>query len=92
MSTLYMGSTLAQGVILLLGGVVMLSYGVSVVEQAFQDWSSIVTTQDLVQWTGYLFFQLSLIGFYGLVAYFVVAEEMSDPGFRALEQLLGNGI
>lgn len=92
MSTLYLGSTVAQGFILLMGGVVMLAYALSVIQQSFEQWRSIVTTQDLMRWTGYLFFQLSLVGLYALMAYFVAAEELSDPGFRALQDLLSGGI
>lgn len=92
MPTLYLGSTVSEGALLLMGGGVLFAYTLSVIEQSFEQWRSIVTTQDLIRWTGYLFSQLSLVGLYALMAYFVAAEELSDPGFRALRDLFSGGI
>lgn len=91
-SFLSAGSTLAQAFILLAGGFVMLSYSATVIGRTFENWSPLVSWKDLANRMTYLVLHLSLVGLYALFAYFIVAEEMSDEGFRALEQILGGGI
>lgn len=87
-SILSIGSTLAQAVILILGAFLILAYSFSILRQSVQEWEN----GNPAHWTTNLVFNLGLLGLYALFAYFWIAEEMSDQGFRALARILDGGI
>lgn len=84
-SILSIDSTLDQGLILVLGAFLILSYSFSLLRQGVQDWKNDSPTNRATNFV----FNLGLLRLYGLFAYFWVAEEMSDRGFRALARILG---
>lgn len=88
-SVFTVGSTLAQGFVLLFGAFIMLSYFASVLQQAVQDWETLSGWKDLANWTTYLAINLGLVGLYGLFVYFVAAEEMSEGSIHTLAEMLG---